>query len=131
MLGTKDGDQDIGHLGVVSILKFLVSLLLQIFNVLISFLLVLLHLLVNGSHVIIVLLQHILDCFTSLLLDFYVCLELRINLFLGLGVLSQEHVPTLDVIHGLILVRHQVPLNQGRIFHRDLLPSRFTDTFVQ
>lgn len=59
----------------------------------------------------------------NLLGDLLVNLELAVGLPLSLTPLRHKHLPSTDVIHGLVLVREQVPLHQRTVTHGNPAPS--------
>ena len=44
------------------------------------------------------------------------------NFFLSLGILSEEHLPTSDIVHCLVLVSHEVALHHRTVLHGELQP---------
>ena len=81
-----------------------------------------------------VLLQHLLGLFVvpvagfAVLLDLLaqlpVLLKFKFDFSLCIFLLSEHHAPPLEVIESLVLVSFQVPLHQGAVAHRHLLPFR-------
>jgi hypothetical protein len=50
--------------------------------------------------------------------ELVVLLHALSDFFLCLSILSEEHLPASDIVHGLVLVSHEVSLDHGAIFHR-------------
>lgn len=63
------------------------------------------------------LLAPLFEVLLALSRNLQVSLHALFNFFLGFSVLGEEHLPSPDVVHGLIFVRHQVAFYQGTIFH--------------
>jgi len=66
----------------------------------------------------------------DLLRDLLVCFELLVDFLLGFIPLGDEHLPSADVVHGLILVSKEVSLDKGAIFHRHFLPLALDRSFA-
>ena len=79
--------------------------------------LVLLHLSRFPGAESLVILVHLLAFTFDLPGDLFVYLELTVCFSLCLAALGHEHFPSANVIHGLILMGEQVPLDQRAVSH--------------
>lgn len=106
------------------------------------------HLLCNFDEVIILIAEslHLLECCFSDLSVFFKLLRtvhgltrqgLTLGILLCLSSLCQKHLPFANIIHGLVLMRHQVTLDKWTVLHQDTFPvslffcSCFALVFVQ
>ena len=106
-----------GLLRVAAILHLLLLRVDQRLHVSSGVLLVLLHLSRLSVAELLVISVHLLAFAFDLPGDLFVYLELTVGFSLCLAALGHEHFPSANVIHGLILMGEQVPLDQRAVSH--------------
>ena len=66
----------------------------------------------------------------NLLRDLLIGAEFLVHFLLSLVPLRDEHFPPSHIVHGLVLVGEQVPLDEWTVLHRDLLPLTLNCAFT-
>lgn len=115
------GNDHVWLFGVGAILHHLVGALLQGVLMIVTLLIHLCQFLFHPSHLILVLLISLFASCDNLICNLSVGFNSSICIFLRLILLREQSFPPAHIIHRFVLVREQVPLDERRVLHGNLL----------
>lgn len=121
MLAIENGNRHVGVLGAAAVVFLLREALLERADVLLGFSILLRRLVLQLLLERLVRLGHLLGILLDVLRNLPILLKLQLNFLLGVCLLGKHHLPPSQVVERLVLVRLEVPFDEGAVPHGNLL----------